>query len=309
MNGPLAGNGRINNAVCSAVKENRLPHAILIEGDKGTGRHTLARFIAVSAVCSADAGKPCGMCGSCRLAKAGTHPDIYYTAPEDGKKNISVAQIRSLRNEAYVKPHIADCRVFVIDMADTMNEQSQNALLKVLEEPPGNTYFLLIAESKASLLDTIISRCTVLSLAVPEYSEAEEYILKTHNYKEQQVKEAVSQFGGNIGRALEALNGAKTKTSAAAEEFTKYFLSGSDAGMLKTTVAFEKSRVEAELFIKELKTCIAKAVKNNYRNALTAKMLLDFYNELSVFEESLNTNINLSLLFCSLVCKATELSK
>ncbi len=309
MNGPLAGNGRINSAVCRALKENRLPHAILIEGDKGTGRHTLAYFIANAAVCSADTDKPCGICRSCCLANAGTHPDIYLTAPEDGKKNISVAQIRSLRSEAYVKPHIAACRVFIIDMADTMNEQSQNALLKVLEEPPGGTYFLLIAESKASLLDTIISRCTVLSLSVPEYGEAEEYILKNHNYKEQQVKDAVSQFGGNIGRALEALNGAKTKTSAAAEEFTKCFLSGSDTGMLKTAAAFEKSRVDADLFIKELKTCIAKAAKENYRNILTAKMLLSFYDELSLFEESLNTNINLSLLFCSLVCKATELSK
>lgn len=308
MSGPLVGNGRINDAVCSAVKENRLPHAIIIEGDKGTGRHTLAHFIASAAVCTAEI-KPCGVCSSCRLAKAGTHTDIYFTAPEDGKKNISVTQVRSLRNEAYVKPHIASCRVFLIDMADTMNEQSQNALLKVLEEPPGNTFFLLIAESKAALLDTILSRCTVLSLSVPEYGEAEEYILKNHKYPEQQVKSALSDFGGNIGRTLEALNGAKTKTASAAEEFTKHFLSGSDAGMLKTTAEFEKNRVDAALFIKELKTCVAKAAKENYRNLLTAKMLLNFYNELSGFEESLNTNINLSLLFCSLVCKATELSK
>lgn len=92
------------------------------------------------------------------MAGAGSHPDIYIAAPEDGKKNITVAQIRSLRNEAYVKPHIANGRAFIIDMADTMNEQSQNALLKVLEEPPGNTLFLLIAQSKAALLDTVISR-------------------------------------------------------------------------------------------------------------------------------------------------------
>ncbi|MEE1329623.1 MAG: ATP-binding protein, partial [Acutalibacteraceae bacterium] len=94
MSGPLVGNGRINDAVCSAVKENRLPHAIIIEGDKGTGRHTLAHFIASAAVCTAEI-KPCGVCSSCRLAKAGTHPDIYFTAPDDGKKNISVAQVRS----------------------------------------------------------------------------------------------------------------------------------------------------------------------------------------------------------------------
>ncbi|MEE1330158.1 MAG: hypothetical protein U0K18_03020, partial [Acutalibacteraceae bacterium] len=280
----------------------------IIEGDSGLGKHTLTKFIAKAAVCDVE-DAPCGVCKNCHLADISSHPDISVTAPEDGKKNISVAQIRSLRNETFVKPHMAKRRVFIIDFADTMNEQSQNALLKVLEEPPGNTFFLLIAESKAALLDTILSRCTVLSLSVPEYGEAEEYILKNHKYPEQQVKLALSDFGGNIGRTLEALNGAKTKTASAAEEFTKHFLSGSDAGMLKTTAEFEKNRVDAALFIKELKTCVAKAAKENYRNLLTAKMLLNFYNELSGFEESLNTNINLSLLFCSLVCKATELSK
>ena len=133
MTGPLIGNERINGSVLCAIKENRLPHAVIIEGEKGTGRHTLAGFLTRAFLCFGEE-KPCGACESCRLAGAGSHPDIYIAAPEDGKKNITVAQIRSLRNEAYVKPHIANGRAFIIDMADTMNEQSQNALLKVLED-------------------------------------------------------------------------------------------------------------------------------------------------------------------------------
>ena len=175
MSFPLAGNARIRGALTAAIESGRLPHAILIEGDKGTGRHTLAAFTARAAVCEGE-NKPCGECRGCRLEHAGTHPDIWTVAPEDGKKNITVAQIRSLRSEAYVKPHMSARRVFIIDMADTMNEQAQNALLKVLEEPPGSVLFILIAENKAALLDTVISRCTVLSLSPPEISEAEKYL-------------------------------------------------------------------------------------------------------------------------------------
>ena len=105
MSFPLIGNSGVQNALTAAIKADRLPHAVLIEGDKGTGRHTLAKFIACAAVCGGE-DKPCGECRDCRLERAGTHPDIHTTAPEDGKKNITVAQIRALRSDAYVKPHI-----------------------------------------------------------------------------------------------------------------------------------------------------------------------------------------------------------
>lgn len=308
MTGPLIGNERINESVLCAIKENRLPHAVIIEGEKGTGRHTLAAFLTRAFLCFGEE-RPCGACESCRLAGAGSHPDIYIAAPEDGKKNITVAQIRSLRNEAYVKPHIANGRAFIIDMADTMNEQSQNALLKVLEEPPGNTLFLLIAESKAALLDTVISRCTVLSLGVPEIDAAEEYIKAVYKFPPEQIKAALSETNGNIGAALETLNGGGEKAVSAADDFIRYFLSGEDVEMLKITAAFEKNRVAAAAFLKEVKLCAAKSLKENRRNLLTAKSLAAFYDEISGFEESLNTNINLSLLFCALVCKAAELNK
>lgn len=190
-----------------------------------------------------------------------------------------------------------------------MNEQSQNALLKVLEEPPGNTLFLLIAQSKAALLDTVISRCTVLSLGVPELDAAEEYIKAVYKFPPEQIKAALSETNGNIGAALETLNGGGEKAVSAADDFIRYFLSGEDAEMLKITAAFEKNRVAAAAFLKELKLCAAKSLKENRRNLLTAKSLAAFYDEISGFEESLNTNINLSLLFCALVCKAAELNK
>ena len=307
MSFPLAGNARIREALISAVESGRLPHAILIEGDKGTGRHTLAAFIARAAVCEGE-NKPCGECRGCRLEHAGTHPDIWTVAPEDGKKNITVAQIRALRSEAYVKPHMSARRVFIIDMADTMNEQAQNALLKVLEEPPGSVLFILIAENKAALLDTVISRCTVLSLSPPEISEAEKYMAASTNYTVEQISSALKESGGNIGAALSLLSGGSSGAAKAAEEFIRLMLSSDELGMLKTAAKFEKSRTEADAFLKELKLCTAAAIKKNLSNLLTARTLSDFYTALGGFEQSLATNVNLSLLFSALVCKATEIS-
>ena len=307
MSFPLVGNLRIRDAVMAAVAEKRIPHAILLEGDKGTGRRTLMRFLSRAAVCDGE-NSPCGECRGCHLAEIGTHPDITVIAPEDGKKNITVAQIRALRTEAYVKPHMAVRRVFVIDKADTMNEQAQNAILKVLEEPPADIIFILIAESAAALLDTIISRCTVLSLVPPETDEAVGYLRKNTDFSEEQIKEAIGITGNNIGAAIDALSGGGTAAQAAAKRFAELLISGDEAEMLKITAEFEKNRVLADEFFKELKLSLATEIKKNLRNTITAKALVSFYDTLPEFEDALKTNINLSLLFCALVCKAAQIS-
>ncbi len=309
MSFPLAGNNRVAGALTSAFAQNRIPHAILIEGDVGTGKHTLARCIASAAVCERE-NRPCGECRGCHLAAVGSHPDIWFTQPEEGKKNITVAQIRAMRTEAYSKPHLADRRVFVIDRADSMNEQAQNALLKVLEEPPGAAIFVLIAESKASLLETILSRCTVFSLVPPDIQTAVAVLKENSGYAEDAVRAALQESGGNIGIAhaiLEGESGADGKTQA--EHFLAAFLKGEEWEMLQITQAFEKNRVGAERFLKELRVAAIQTLRNNMRYPLQAVKLARFADELPVFEQSLKTNITLNLLFSAMVCKAAECIK
>ena len=166
MSFPLAGCDRLKNSVCTLLSSNRLPHAIIIEGDIGTGKRTLARYIAKAFVCK-EGSLPCGNCRACHLADVGSHPDIEWIAPEEKKKSVAVDKIRSLREMSYTAALSANGRVFIIEKADTMNAASQNSLLKVLEDPPSNVLFILISESSARLLETVVSRCVVFSLFAP----------------------------------------------------------------------------------------------------------------------------------------------
>ncbi len=302
----IVGNDKLCLAVENFIKEKRIPHAILIEGDYGSGKHTLAKYLSNAIVCGEE-NSPCGGCHNCHLANINSHPDITVIHPEDNKKNIAISQVRSLRNEAFIKPHQAQKRVFIIDCADTMNEQSQNALLKVLEEPPQTVMFILIAESKSALLDTIISRCVTLSLNTPEFSVGLDYLKSKTDFPEELIREALTVEKGNIGRALNALNGvSSSKTEAAANDYLQAAINGDQFTMLKTVLPFSKNRIDADNFIKDLKYLIAQKIRKSPNSSLS-KSLMSLYSTIPEFEDSLLTNINLNLLFCNLTTKATQL--
>lgn len=308
MSFPLAGCERVKTSVCGAISSDRLPHAILIEGDKGTGRHTLASYIAKAAVCGGE-NRPCGNCRDCHLAEISSHPDITVTGALDGKKNISVSQIRALRADAYVKPHSAAKRVFIIDGADTMNEQSQNAILKVLEEPPETVVFILIAESKSALLETVVSRCTVFSLFAPDISAGKKYIKSVTDRGEKEIENALQECRGNIGGALRLLGGGgNTKTVEAAENFVSFFLKSDEYGMLEVLSEFDGDRIGADRFFSDLKAAATAKIRENTASP-DSKALFKLCETVPEFENSLKTNINLSLLFSAAVCKAAVIGK
>ncbi len=290
---PLVGNDKIRLTVENFVREKRIPHAIIIEGDYGTGKHILAKFLSNAAV-----GEEVDL---------NNHPDITVISPLEKKKSILIDQIRNLREETYIKPHKAEKRVFIIDFADTMNIQSQNALLKVLEEPPKTVMFILIVQNKASLLDTIISRCVILSLNSPEFSVCLDYVKSVSKKTDDEITDALNSSQNNIGKTLEILRGKKgSETEITAKEFLNVMLKADSFAMLSLLAKFEKDRLAADKFIKDLKFSIINKIKNDV-GSVYAKPLVLFYNKLPEYEQSLATNINLNLLFCRMTCNATEL--
>jgi DNA polymerase III subunit delta' len=156
--------------LCAYRKQNRVPQALLISGNKGLGKQQLANQFAFSLLCSQpkDDGLSCGQCDSCLLLNAETHPDLIKLNPDDQGKAITIGQIRGLLARLTLKPQFESYRVVIISPADLMNNAAANAFLKCLEEPAERTVMLLITEKPAHLPATIISRCQRLAVAKPD---------------------------------------------------------------------------------------------------------------------------------------------
>ncbi len=153
---------------------NRLSHAYIIQAPAGEETLKLTKHLASAYVCTSQHMRPCGECAGCRKAQGDIHPDVIYLSTVDGKRNITVEQVRHLRTQAYIRPNEAPRKVLVIKEAETMNESAQNALLKVLEDGPAYLSFLLVTEQSQQLLPTIRSRCEILNLTAGAEGKAAE---------------------------------------------------------------------------------------------------------------------------------------
>lgn len=150
---------------------NRLSHAYILSGSASSDKDKLAHEMAAAMVCSGSS-KPCGVCSGCRKAVENIHPDINVLTREKDKSEIYVAQIRTLKSDAVVMPNEAEKKVYIINEAETMNPPAQNALLKLLEEPPVHCSFILVTENSGSLLQTVRSRCVEIRLTETEQARA-----------------------------------------------------------------------------------------------------------------------------------------
>ena len=144
--------------------DEKLFHAYLISSGTAQEREKLAAALAQTMVCESTGERPCGVCRHCRKALAGIHPDILYVEREKDdkgvlKREISVAQARSMAADAWIRPNEAERKVYVVREAQLLNSSAQNALLKLLEEPPAGASFILCADNAAAMLDTVRSRC------------------------------------------------------------------------------------------------------------------------------------------------------
>ena len=156
-------NKRAQETLAAFVNGGRFPHALLLEGPEGSGRRTFAREIAAALFCRGE-HKPCGSCNQCRKVLEQNHPDVEYYGGDGSRRSFHIDTIRQLRQNAWLLPGEAPCRVCVLCGAENMTDQAQNALLKILEEPPEHTVFTLTAENRSMLLPTILSRVQTIRL-------------------------------------------------------------------------------------------------------------------------------------------------
>lgn len=199
------GNEQLKANLSAALDRQRAAHFYLISGPKGSGKHTLARLLSAALLCRDPGRKPCGICGQCRKVLAGVHPDLI-TVDDEEHKTVSVGIIRQAREDLFIRPNEGSRKIYFVPRGQDVGLPGQNALLKVLEEPPTYGVFLLLTDNPDRLLPTVRSRCTELKLQPLPRRVLTERLQKAHPEASlQAVEGAAARSGGWLGQALELL--------------------------------------------------------------------------------------------------------
>ncbi len=256
------GNEKIKEQLSYMLSSGRLPHAIVIEGENGIGKRTLARELAAALVCRAESERPCRKCAQCVKAEKGIHPDIFeYSAP-GGANSFHVDIVRRVINDVYMSPNEAEYKVYILGNAHCMNESAQNAILKVLEEPPLYAVFILTVKSRSMLLETVLSRSVVLSLSGVDSRLGAKYISeKYENISYGDAFDALNAFRGNIGAAAESIaDGKMKKITELAGKICTAITANNEYELIKCTSELGKDRQELITVLTLLKSVFRDAV-------------------------------------------------
>lgn len=189
------------------LKQDRLAHAIMIEGPAGSGKNALACAMVAKLLCSADQPEACGQCRSCGLLKGGgAHPDRFELQPQEDSKVIKVDQVRHLIASLNLTTSISAKKVAYIHPADMMQTAPANALLKCLEEPNGDAVLILVSSDSSRLPVTIRSRCQSITVQQPDEKVVLEWLQLTCQATVDDAQKAVQAAGGSPLRALRYLD-------------------------------------------------------------------------------------------------------
>ena len=204
----LWGNEQLKTSLRAAIRQEKLSHSYLICGAPGSGRKTLARLLAAAMECTAPpADRPCLGCTACRKVMDGVHPDVI-TVDDEGKRTVSVKTVRTAREDLYIRPNEGRRKVYLFPRAMDLNASGENALLKVMEEPPEYGAYLLLAEHPSQLLPTIRSRCVTLRLSPLTRAEFMQAASQAYPKAGQEALEsAFLRSGGILGQGLSLLAG------------------------------------------------------------------------------------------------------
>lgn len=202
----VVGHKDILKYISSAVENNRVSHAYILNGEIGSGKKMLANLFAMTLLCETGDNEPCGKCHSCKQAESGNHPDIIRVTHEK-PNSISVDDIRTqVNNTVDIKPYQGPYKVYIIPQADMMTPQAQNAILKTIEEPPSYAVFLLLTENAETLLPTINSRCVMLKLRNIKDTLIKKYLMENLEIPDYKADMCTAFAQGNMGRAIMLAN-------------------------------------------------------------------------------------------------------
>ena len=198
----VVGHKDILKYISSAVENNRVSHAYILNGERGSGKKMLANLFAMTLLCETGDNEPCGKCHSCKQAESGNHPDIIRVIHEK-PNSISVDDIRTqVNNTVDIKPYQGPYKVYIIPQADMMTPQAQNAILKTIEEPPAYAVILLLTTNLDKLLETVQSRCLKLQTKPIRERDVLAYLMNVMGLTKEKAYFCLDFAQGNLGKAI-----------------------------------------------------------------------------------------------------------
>ncbi len=294
----------------------RLPHAILLEGEPGSGKRTVARALAQAVLCTGQT-PPCGLCTGCKKAQRGVHPD-WITVGESCTAPLSfhIETIRQIRETIQIAPNEGEKKIYLLQNAQNMTVSAQNALLKILEEPPAHGMFLLLCENRSSLLETVVSRCAVFSLQPPTPSQCFSYLTQQLPQEPpEHLRQLAEEAGGNIGKAMALAAQPEDGPGPQARQLLTHILQDDEFQLAAYLTRYDrkKDQLLAVLpLLKELcKEMAAEKFSKHSENSFTKQhssrlSALQWVKIIDIIEDTaelLGQNVNLTLILAGLSAK------
>ncbi len=308
----LLGNEELKAAWQHAL-HGRFPQSILLTGPKGIGKMTAARVLTMALMCESTGEKPCGQCAACRKVEQNNHSDV--TCIDLGDAEIKVDTARRIRSECAVYPGDSDRRIFLIRHAQNMNAAAQNALLKLLEEPPEYAIFLLMTENESAILPTILSRCTQYALAPLDRGSVLHLLRQRYPEKDAAVlQSAAAGCQGIAGDAIAALSEEAEEITQLAGEFLRALDSKNELRLLEAAEHCSGlSRQQFSHVLTALRTAMRDAIfcahgmaspllpalqeqTNLVSRKLTVRQMLVLYDWMGELDERISRNPSMALL-------------
>lgn len=314
----LLGNDIIIKSIKNIIINKVLTHSYLFYGEKGIGKFSFALFFAKSILCPNFIlkGCPCFTCKVCLKISKNIHPDIHILKKKDSLRSIHIDDIRSIKTNAFISPNESNYNIFIINNADNMTISAYNALLKILEEPPSNSIFILTAKNKSNIPNTILSRINKFKLS-PISKEDIILILKKQfpNLENSKIEIAAHISSGIVGRAIDFLKNVDlSNTYELANSFIENIYSKPEFYNLSFIFNIADDRDKIIEIFNYIKIIIHSRIINinlnklkNYENKLIYTLSTSQLNQIyDIIEDAitkLNSNSNINLTICWVISK------
>lgn len=198
----IIGHEQVIHHLQNAIRQKKISHAYLLCGDAGSGKRPVAEAFAKTVLCEEGGIVACGRCKSCRQIESGNHPDFRPVVRE--KAALGVKEIREqVTADVQIKPYSSEYKIYLIDEAEKMTEEAQNALLKTIEEPPEYAVFLLLVSRRELLLQTVLSRCVLLPFYPVATDRIKQFLMEKRGVPDYLAESAAAFSGGLVGRAVQ----------------------------------------------------------------------------------------------------------